>query len=93
MLFMHSVKLWTAVAEILFSLRRVISSLYIEDFDFFCCDKKYTYVYVYVIKSIVQKVLVSVLAILFCEVLVLVSVILFETSIGIGIANTFKKYC
>jgi len=50
-------------------------------------------VYVYVIKSIVQKVLVSVLAILFCEVLVLVSVILFETSIGIGIANTFKKYC
>jgi len=35
------------------------------------CDKK----------SIVQKVLVSVLA------------ILFSRGIGIGIANTFKKYC
>jgi len=54
------------------------------------------YMYVYVIKSIVQKVLVLVLAILFYEVLVLVSAILFETSIGIGIAGTavtthFKK--
>jgi len=72
--------------------------LYIEDFDFFCCDKKYTgdtYVYVYVIKSIVQKVLVSVLSILLSWGIGigLVLVILFETSIGIGIANTFKKYC
>ena len=29
----------------------------------------------------------------FHKVLLLVLAILFETSIGIGIANTFKKYC
>jgi len=34
-----------------------------------------------------------VLAILFPGVLVLVLTILFEASIGIGIANTLKKYC
>jgi len=77
MLFMRSVKLWTAAAETLFSLgRRIIFRLWfrlnIEGFDFLNCDKKYTgdtYVYVYVIKKYWSK------------------------SIGIGVANTFKKYC
>ena len=63
MLFMRSVKLWTAAAETLFSLgRRIIFRLWfrliIEGFDFLNCDKKYTgdtYVYVYVIKKVLAK--------------------------------------